>query len=75
MSTTTSSTNMQRYSEELSEYTFRQFCLASALLEIKDDETMPHLLPEHRRLACQVNQIFTQSTQPEKHKQHGYGYF
>lgn len=57
MSTTTSSTKMQRYSQELSEYTFRQFCLASALLEVKDAEAMPHLSPAHRRLAVQVKKV------------------
>ena len=48
---------MQRYSQELSEYTFRQFCLASAMLEIKDDEAMPHLSPAHRRLAYQIKKV------------------
>jgi len=50
---------IQRYSQELSEYTFRQFCLATALLEIKDTAAMPYLSPAHRRLACQVNQHLT----------------
>ena len=59
MSTTSniSPSKVQRYSQELSEYTFRQFCLASALLEIKDAEFMPHLLPAHRRLASQVKKV------------------
>lgn len=57
MSTTMSQIKIQRYSQELSEYTFRQFCLASALLEIKDAEAMPHLLPAHRRLATQVKNV------------------
>ena len=55
---TTSSTKLQRYSEELSAYTLRQFCLASALLDHdKDDEAMPHLSAAHRRVAWQVNQV------------------
>ena len=44
---------MQRYSQELSEYTLRQFCLASALLD-KDAEA-PHLSAAHRRVAWQAN--------------------
>lgn len=52
--TTTSQVKIQRYSQELSEYTFRQFCLASALL---DAEAMPHILPAHRRLASQVKYV------------------
>lgn len=55
---TTSSTKLQRYSQELSEYTLRQFCLASTLLDHdKDAEAMPHLSEAHRRVACQANEV------------------
>lgn len=56
MSTTSeSSKKMQLYSEELSAYTLRQFCLASALLNHdKDAEAMPHLSAAHSRVANQV---------------------
>lgn len=55
MSTTTSSARMQRYSQELSEYTLRQFCLASAMLD--EDAEAPHLSAAHRRVACQANKV------------------
>lgn len=55
---TTSSTKLQRYSQELSAYTLRQFCLASALLDRdKDVEAMPHLSDAHRRVAWQAHQV------------------
>jgi hypothetical protein len=55
---TTSSTKIQRYSQELSAYTLRQFCLASALLDHdKDAGSMPHLSAAHRRVAGQANRV------------------
>ena len=47
---------MQRYSQELSAYTLRQFCLASALLGV-DAESMPQLSAAHRHVAWQANQV------------------
>jgi hypothetical protein len=49
--TTTSKTKEQRYSQELSAYTLRQFCLARALLDRKDAEAIPLLSAAYRRVA------------------------
>lgn len=48
---TTTSVKKQRYSQELSAYTLRQFCLASALLDGKDAEAMPRLSAAYRPVA------------------------
>ena len=48
--TSTSATKIRRYSEELSAYTLRQFCLASAVLDM-NAETMRQLSAAHCSVA------------------------
>jgi len=48
--TSTSATKIRRYSEQLSAYTLRQFCLAAALLD-RNAETMRQLSAAHCSVA------------------------
>ena len=46
-----STTKMQRYSQELSAYTLRQFYMASALLDRKQTDAMPQLSAMYRSVS------------------------
>ncbi|KAF8813919.1 hypothetical protein BYT27DRAFT_7083965 [Phlegmacium glaucopus] len=50
MSTATE-TKTDRYSQELSAYTFRQLCMANALLDRTKAEAMPQLSAAYRRIS------------------------